>query len=73
LARCASSCQREFRVSAAELAFPGARYHLAFQFVPPQEVTFKGTEMRFTLGSLTNDNWQIGFCEPGKLDAWRGK
>lgn len=24
-------------------------------------------------GSLTGDNWQIGFIRPGELDAWRGK
>jgi hypothetical protein len=40
---------------------------------PVQEVTFDGTKMTFQIGGLNNDNWQVGFCEPGKLDAWRGK
>jgi hypothetical protein len=61
------------RVAAAELAFPGGHASLAFQFQPPQEVAFQGSEMKFTLGSLTGDNWSIGFCRPGEFDAWRGK
>jgi hypothetical protein len=61
------------KVAAAELAFPGAKWHLAFQFEPAQEVTFDGTKMTFQIGGLNNDNWQVGCCEPGKLDAWRGK
>jgi hypothetical protein len=61
------------KVSAAELAFPDGRWNLAFKFEPPQEVTFNGLEMRFELGSLTGDNFQIGFAAPGGFDAWRGK
>jgi hypothetical protein len=61
------------RVSAAEVEFPGGRWNLTFQFQPPQEVAFRGMGMKFTLGSFTSDNWQIGFCKPGDFDAWRGK
>jgi hypothetical protein len=61
------------KVTAAELEFPGGKWNLAFQFNPPQEVAFNGTEMRFQLGSLTYDNWSVGFCKPGGFDAWRGK
>ncbi len=57
---------------AAELEFPGAKWNLAFKFEPAQEVTFGGTELKFSVGSLTNDNWQIGFCKRGEFDAWRG-
>ncbi|KPK43726.1 MAG: hypothetical protein AMK72_12945 [Planctomycetes bacterium SM23_25] len=31
----------KLKVAAAELAFPGAKWHLAFAFTPPQPVTFK--------------------------------
>jgi hypothetical protein len=61
------------KVTAAELEFPGGKWNLAFKFEPPQEVAFRGTEMKFSLGSLSRDNWQVGFCRPGQLDAWRGK
>jgi len=27
--------------------------------------------LKFAIRSLTNDNWQVGFCRPGELDAWR--
>jgi hypothetical protein len=60
------------RVVAAELEFPGGRWNLAFKFEPAQEVAFNGTELKFAIGSLTNDNWQVGFCRPGELEAWRG-
>jgi hypothetical protein len=60
------------KVVAAELEFPGAKWNLAFAFQPAQEVTFNGTELKFTIGSLTNDNWQVGFCRPGELERWRG-
>ena len=60
------------KVVAAELEFPGAKWNLAFEFQPAQEVTFNGTELKFAIGSLTNDNWQIGFCRPGELERWRG-
>jgi hypothetical protein len=63
---------RKLKVSAAELDFPGAKWNLAFKFEPAQEVTFDGRELKFAIGSWTNDNWQIGFCRPGELDAWRG-
>jgi hypothetical protein len=59
------------KVVAAELEFPGAKWNLAFKFEPPQEVAFNGTELKFVIGSLTNDNWQVGFCRPGELEAWR--
>ena len=61
------------RVAAAELEFPEAKWSLAFKFEPAQEVTFNGSELAFAIGSLTNDNWQIGFCRPGELESWRGK
>ena len=62
----------KLKVIAAELEFPGAKWNLAFKFEPAQEVTFNGTGLKFAIGSLTNDNWQVGFCRPGELDAWRG-
>jgi hypothetical protein len=59
------------KIAAAELAFPGANWHLAFAFTPPQPVTFNGTELRFPIGSLNGDAWSVGFCKPGELDDWR--
>jgi hypothetical protein len=59
------------KVVAAELEFPGAKWNLAFKFEPAQEVAFNGAALKFAIGSLTNDNWQVGFCKPGELDAWR--
>jgi len=59
------------KVAAAELEFPGAKWSLAFKFEPAQEVAFNGAALKFAIGSLTNDNWQVGFCRPGELDAWR--
>jgi hypothetical protein len=56
----------------AELEFPGEKWNLAFKFEPPQEVAFNETALKFSIGSLTNDNWQVGFCRPGELEAWRG-
>ncbi|MBM4019356.1 MAG: hypothetical protein FJ288_13715 [Planctomycetes bacterium] len=61
----------KLKITAAELTFPGARWHLAFAFTPPQPVAFDGTEMRFAIGSLNGDAWSVGFCKPGELDAWR--
>ena len=61
------------KVSAAELEFPGAKWNLAFKFEPPQDVQFNGLELKFSIGSLSGDNWQVGFCRPGEFDAWRGK
>ena len=58
-------------VVAAELEFPGKKYSLAFKFEPAQEVAFNGTELKFAIGSRTNDNWQVGFCRSGELEAWR--
>ena len=59
-------------VIAAELEFPGAKWHLAFKFEPAQQVEFDGAGLKFAIGSWTHDNWQVGFCRPGKLEAWRG-
>ena len=59
------------KVAAAELAFPGAKWNLAFAFTPPQPVTFNGTDMQFPIGSLNGDAWSVGFCKPGELNAWR--
>jgi hypothetical protein len=61
----------KLKVVAAELAFPGAQWHLAFAFTPPQSVTFKGVGMQFPIGSLNGDAWSVGFCRPGELEAWR--
>ena len=61
----------KLRIAAAELAFPGARWNLAFTFTPPQPVAFNGTEMQFPIGSLNGDAWSVGFCTPGGLAAWR--
>lgn len=59
------------KVAAAELAFPDGNWSLAFEFQPPQEVSFSGTELKFAIGSLTGDSFSIGFCRPGELDPWR--
>jgi hypothetical protein len=59
-------------VVAAELEFSGEKWSLAFKFEPAQEVAFDGTELKFAVGSWTNDNWQVGFCRSGELEAWRG-
>ena len=59
-------------VLAAELEFPGAKWNLAFKFEPAQLVEFNGMELKFAISSRTNDNWQVGFCRPGELEAWRG-
>jgi hypothetical protein len=61
----------KLKVAAAELAFPGAEWNLAFAFKPPQPVTFNGTEMQFPIGSLDGDAWSVGFCKPGELETWR--
>jgi hypothetical protein len=58
-------------VIAAELEFPGTDRNIAFAFTPPQAVTFKGTSIEFSIGSLTGDRWSVGFCRPGELDQWR--
>src|SRR5262249_41295142 len=58
------------KVAAAELEFPGAKWNLAFKFEPAQEVTFNGTEFKFSIGSLTNDNWQVVFA--GQAHSKRG-
>jgi hypothetical protein len=58
-------------VAAAELAFPGARWHLCFEFLPARPVTFAGTGLRFSLDPRTRDRWTVGFCQPGALDTWR--
>lgn len=63
----------QHKVAAAELEFPGGQWNLAFQFKPPQQVKFDGAGMQFSIGSLTGDNWQIGFIRSGELDAFRGK
>jgi len=61
----------ELKIAAAELAFPGAKWNLAFGFTPPQPVTFNGTELKFAIGSYNGDACSVGFCKPGELDAWR--
>lgn len=61
------------KIAAAELEFPGSQWNLAFQFQPPQHVTFDGAGMSFSISSLNRDNWQLGFVRPGQLDVWRGK
>ena len=61
----------DLKIAAAELAFPGAKWRLAFSFIPPQPVAFNGTELRFPIGSRTGDAWSVGFCKPGELDEWR--
>jgi hypothetical protein len=62
---------KPMKVAAAELAFPGAKWNLCFDFKPAQEVTFEGTGMKFQLGTLTGDTWTVGFCKPGELSTWR--
>jgi hypothetical protein len=63
----------KLKVAAAALSFPGRARDIAFQFQPPQEIAFNGLEMKFEMGSLTNDGFSIGFCKPDEFDAWRGK
>jgi hypothetical protein len=58
-------------LAAAELAFPGARRHLCFEFLPPRPVTVAGAGLRFSLEASTRDRWTVGVCAPGGLDAWR--
>jgi hypothetical protein len=60
------------KVVAAELEFPGTKWNLALRFEPAQEVAFNGTELKFAIGSWTNDNWQLGFCRSGEFEVWRG-
>jgi hypothetical protein len=64
---------RKAKVVAAALSFPGGKWDLVFKFEPPQEIAFNGTEMKFEIGSLTGDNWSVGFCKPDEFEAWRGK
>jgi len=61
----------KLKIAAAELAFPGAKWNLAFAFTPPQPVTFKGAGMQFPIGSLNGNAWSVGFCKPRGLDGWR--
>jgi parallel beta-helix repeat protein len=63
----------KLKVAAAELEFPGGKWNLAFQFQPPQPVTFDGAGMKFSIGSLNNDQWHMGFVLPDEFDKWRGK
>ena len=63
----------KLKVTAAELEFPGSKWNLAFQFQPPQHVTFAGAGMKFSINSFTKDNWQLGFVRPDGFDVWRGK
>jgi len=63
----------DITVSAALLEFPDGDYHLAFQFTPPQKVTFRDVGMEFTVGVVNRDSWRIGFCKPDQFDQWRGK
>ena len=60
-------------VKAAELDFRGANWNICFDFVPAQPVTFNATELKFSIRSLKNDQWTVGFCRPGTLEAWRWK
>jgi hypothetical protein len=64
--------QRE-EIVAAELAFPAQETSLCFQFVPPQKVEFTETGMKFDMGTLTGDQWTVGFCRNGELEKWRWK
>jgi hypothetical protein len=64
---------QQTRLMAALLEFPGSPWHLAFQFQPPVPVTFQGAGLEFSIGSLANENWQIGFCKAEGFDAWRGR
>ena len=63
----------DITVSAALLEFPNGDYHLAFQFSPPQKVTFRDAGMEFTVGVVYRDSWRIGFCKADQFDQWRGK
>ena len=63
----------KLKVTAAELEFPGGKWNLAFQFQPPQHVTFDGAGMKFSIDSFKKDNWQVGFVRPDGFDVWRGK
>ena len=63
----------DITVAAALLGFPDGDYHLAFQFTPPQKVTFRDAGMEFTVGVVNRDSWRIGFCKRDQFDQWRGK
>ena len=64
---------KDVKVVAAELAFPEGKWHLAFHFSPPQEVTFDGMKLTFRIGCLAGESWSAGFIRPGGLDEWRGR
>jgi len=57
-------------ISAAELQFPATNWNLCVQFSPPQKASVEGTGLRFSISSLNNENWTIGFCWPGSLNRW---
>lgn len=58
------------KLMGAELAFPKAAWHICFQFEPAQEVVLTPTGMSFSIGSLNEDEWTVGFCRPGQLEKW---
>ena len=43
------------------------------QVEPPQNVQFQGLRLQFSIGTLSGDNWQVGFCRPDEIDDWRRK
>ena len=59
--------------AAAELAFPGGRWHVCFEFLPARAVALAGTGMRFSVDPRRGDRWTVGLCRPGSLEAWRWK
>jgi hypothetical protein len=61
------------RARAAELELPGRAASVAFEWEPPQEVSFSGAGLSFSLGSLTGDRWVVGVCPVGGLEAWRSR
>ena len=59
-------------VKSALLDFPDSELDLAFQFNPPQSVTFRDAGMEFSIRVVERDTWHIGFCKPEEFDRWRG-
>ena len=59
-------------VKAALLDLPDGEFDLAFQFNPPQQVTFRDAGMEFSIRVVERDNWHIGFCKADDFDRWRG-
>ena len=57
-------------ILAAELKFPGREQNPCFQFLPAQAVELTEVGMRFSIGTLNNDQWTVGACPLDDLVQW---